>query len=76
VTKRSRIIIIALIAVIIVAGVGVAVSMRSIEPRLQEWLKASLSESLDGDVELHKSVGRRSMVKVWTMTSGGMSVRP
>jgi AsmA-like C-terminal region len=52
VTKRSRIIIIALIAVIIVAGVGVAVSMRSIEPRLQEWLKASLSESLDGDVEL------------------------
>jgi hypothetical protein len=52
VSTRARTIIIALIALTIVAAVGVAVSLRSIEPRLQEWLKASLSESLEGDVEL------------------------
>lgn len=51
-SKRARIIIAALVATIAVATVAVMVSLRSIEPRLQQWLVQSLSESLQGNVEL------------------------
>ena len=50
--KRTRIIIGALIAGIAIAGVGTAVSLRSLEPRLHDWVTSNLSRSLDSEVEL------------------------
>jgi AsmA-like C-terminal region len=52
VRKRTRIIIGALIASIVIAGVGTALSLRSLEPRLHDWVTSNLSRSLDGEVEL------------------------
>jgi hypothetical protein len=52
VRKRTRIIIGTLVAVIAIAGVGTAVSLRSLEPRLHDWVTSNLSKSLDSKVEL------------------------
>ena len=51
-SKRARIIIGILIAAIIVAGVGIVISARQLEPRLRDWVVSTLSESLQSEVEL------------------------
>lgn len=51
-SKRARVITAILIAVIIVAGVGIVVSVRQLEPRLHDWVTSTLSESLQSEVEL------------------------
>jgi hypothetical protein len=51
-SKRARIIIGCLIAVIIVTGAGIVISARQLEPRLRDWVVSTLSESLDSEVEL------------------------
>jgi AsmA-like C-terminal region len=50
--KRTRIILGALIALIIVSGVGLVISAQQLEPRLRDWVTSTLSESLESDVEL------------------------
>ena len=39
-------------ALIAISGVGIALSLRQLEPRLREWIKTSLSESLQSQIEL------------------------
>src|SRR5688500_16351380 len=51
-SRRARIIVGSLIAVTIVAGVGIVISARQLEPRLRDWVTSTLSESLQSDVEL------------------------
>jgi hypothetical protein len=51
-SKRARIILGCLFAVIVVAGAGIAISARQLEPRLRDWVISTLSESLDSEVEL------------------------
>lgn len=51
-SKRARLIITVLVAVIVVASIAVVVGLRSLEPRLQQWLVDNLSESFEGKVEL------------------------
>lgn len=50
--KRTRIIIGVLVTVIVIAGVGIAVSLRALEPRLHDWVTSNLSKSLESEVEL------------------------
>src|SRR5688500_20086959 len=50
--KRARVIIRILIAVIIVAGIGIVISLQQLEPRLRDWVTETLSESLQSEVEL------------------------
>lgn len=50
--KRTRIIIGILVAVIAIAGVGIGVSLRELEPRLHGWVTSNLSRSLESEVEL------------------------
>jgi hypothetical protein len=52
VRKRTQVFIGILIAVIAIAGVGVVVSLRTLEPRLHEWVASNLSKSLESEVEL------------------------
>jgi hypothetical protein len=52
VSKRARIIIGILIALIIASGIGIAVSARQLEPRLREWVASRLSRSLESEVQL------------------------
>jgi hypothetical protein len=52
VSKRARIVLGILIAVTVVAGIGVVVSLRALEPRLHRWVTHTLSESLESEVEL------------------------
>jgi len=52
VRRRTRIIIGVLVAVIAIAGVGIAVSLKQLEPRLHDWVTSNLSKSLEGEVEL------------------------
>jgi hypothetical protein len=52
VRKRTRIIIGALVATTAITGVAVALSLRSLEPRLRDWVTSNLSKSLDSEVEL------------------------
>jgi hypothetical protein len=52
VKKRTRIIIGVLIALIIAAGIGIAVSASQLEPRLRGWVISELTNSLQSDVEL------------------------
>lgn len=51
-STRARVVIGILIAMIIAAGAAVVISARRLEPRLRDWVTSSLSESLEGDVEL------------------------
>ena len=50
--KRTRVFIGILVAVIAIAGVGVVVSFRALEPRLHDWVTSNLSKSLESEVEL------------------------
>jgi hypothetical protein len=50
--KRARVILGVLIAVIVLAGVGIVISVRQLEPRLRDWVTSTLSESLQSEVEL------------------------
>lgn len=50
--RRTRIILVTLLAATIVAGVGVFVSFKSLEPRLHAWVTEQLSTSLESNVEL------------------------
>jgi hypothetical protein len=49
---NRRIILGILIAVTVVAGIGIVVSARHLEPRLRDWVTSALSESLESEVEL------------------------
>ena len=51
-SKRKRIILGALVAAIVVAGVGLVVASRQLEPRLRDWVTSTLAESLESEVEL------------------------
>jgi hypothetical protein len=52
VSKRARIIVGVLIAIIIVGVIGIVISVRQLEPRLHNWVTSTLSESLESDVTL------------------------
>jgi hypothetical protein len=49
---NKRIVLGILVALIVVTGVGIVVSTRQLEPRLRDWVTATLSQSLDSEVEL------------------------
>jgi hypothetical protein len=49
---NKRIVLGILIAVVVVAGVGIVISARQLEPRLRDWVTGALSESLESEVEL------------------------
>ena len=51
-STRARVITGILIAVVIVAGVGIVIGARQLEPRLHDWVTSTLSESLQSEVEL------------------------
>ena len=51
-SKRARIVLGVLIAITIVAGVGVTIGLRNLEPRLRDWIAANLERSLESKVEL------------------------
>jgi len=50
--KRARVIIRILLAVIVVAGIGIVIGLQQLEPRLRAWVTETLSESLQSEVEL------------------------
>jgi hypothetical protein len=52
VSRRARIIVGVLVALIVVSAVGLGISLKTLEPRLHSWVVATLSESLDSEVEL------------------------
>lgn len=51
-SRRVRIILAVLVGSIVVAAAAIAVSLRNLEPRLHAWVTATLSKSLESDVEL------------------------
>lgn len=51
-SKRKRVILGILVALVVVAGVGLFVASRQLEPRLRDWVTSELSESLESEVEL------------------------
>ncbi len=51
-SKRKKIVLGTLVAVTAVAGTGLFVAARQIEPRLRDWVTSTLSESLESEVEL------------------------
>ena len=51
-SRRARIISAVLVGLVIAGSVGVVVSVRSLEPRLREWVTSTLSRSLQSDVSL------------------------
>jgi hypothetical protein len=52
VSKRARIIVGVLVAIIIAGVVGIAVGANQLEPRLHDWVTSTLSRSLESDVTL------------------------
>ena len=50
--KRTRIVLAVLLGVVAVAVAGLVISARGLEPRLHEWVRSTLSESLESDIEL------------------------
>src|SRR5687768_12435523 len=50
--KHARLIIGVMVAAIVVAGIGLVIAARQLEPRLRDWVTSTLSDSLDSDVEL------------------------
>lgn len=50
--KRTRIVIGVLTGIIVVAGIAIAVSLRSLEPRLHKWMTDTLSRSLESEIQL------------------------
>ena len=51
-SSRTRIVLFVLIGAIAVAISGIVVSARNLEPRLHKWVTATLSKSLESEVEL------------------------
>ena len=51
-SRRVRIVMGVLIALIAVAGIGLAVAFRQLEPRLHRWVIESLGQSLESEVTL------------------------
>ncbi len=51
-SRRARTAVLAIGVVLVLAGIGVAVSLRQLEPRLREWVTSTLSRSLEADVQL------------------------
>jgi hypothetical protein len=51
-SRRRRLILGGLLALIVIAGIGLVVSARQLEPRLRDWVTSTLSESLQSEVEL------------------------
>lgn len=41
-----------LVALIVISGVGITIGLRQLEPRLRDWVKTSLSASLQSEIEL------------------------
>jgi hypothetical protein len=52
VKKRTRVIIGILVGVIAVCTIAIVINLRAIEPRMHDWVTSSLSQSLEGEVEL------------------------
>ncbi len=50
--RRRKIILGVLVGTLVLAGVGLAISARQLEPRLRDWVTSTLSESLQSEVEL------------------------
>ena len=53
-SKRARVVMGIMVAAIIVAGAGIVIGARQLEPRLRDWVTSTLSESLQSEVELGK----------------------
>ena len=51
-SKRIRIVLGALIAVTVLAGIGIAYSLKTLEPRLHDWVTSKLGTSLESEIEL------------------------
>jgi hypothetical protein len=51
-SRRVKIVMGVLIALIAIAGVGLAVAFRQLEPRLHRWVTESLGQSLESEVSL------------------------
>ena len=51
-SKRFRIVLGVLIAVTVMAGIGTAYGLRTLEPRLHDWVTSNLSNSLESEIEL------------------------
>ena len=51
-TKRARIILGVLVAVIVGSSIAIVIASRQLEPRLRDWVTSRLGESLDSEVEL------------------------
>jgi len=52
VSKRTRIVLSVLVAVIVIAGIGTAYGLRTLEPRLHDWVTSNLSRSLESEIGL------------------------
>jgi hypothetical protein len=51
-SKRARAVMRVLIAIIVVASIGIVIGAYQLEPRLRDWVTSTLSESLQSEVEL------------------------
>ena len=51
-SRRVRIAALVLGVVVLLTGIGIAVSVRQLEPRMRDWVTSTLSRSLESDVEL------------------------
>ena len=51
-SRRVRIVMGVLLSLIAVAGIGVAVAFRQLEPRLHRWVTESLGQSLESQISL------------------------
>ena len=50
--RRTKIILGVLVGILAIAGAGIFVSLRSLEPRLHKWVTDTLSKSLESDIQL------------------------
>lgn len=71
--RRAKLIIGILLAAIVVAGIGVVISARQLEPRLRDWVTSTLSDSLDSEVEL--GAVRLEWVPSLRLHADGLTVR-
>ncbi len=52
VSQRARIIIGVLVASVVIAAIGIGLSLRTLEPRMHDWVTSHLSRSLESEVAL------------------------
>jgi hypothetical protein len=52
VSTRTRVVLGVLVALTVIAGVGVTLALRNLEPRLRDWITKNLERSLESKVEL------------------------